>query len=338
MIVGRVTMIALIAAVVAGCAGSPDAAGPDARAKEAADDHYITTHPPPAPRAPATQGSVAVAPSTEAARPARPVAPPAAPAVGASNQEAADAGPAGGSHTEPSPSRGRDVVVGGAMAKAVSPAAPGTQAGSVRSPDLPNAAEKNVNSPADRAGATPFAPEGELAAEGPAEATMEFRDTLVLLRDRTEPGRSELRGGPEPPSRAFSRSTIDDCTVIRRLGDSMALSRSRGASESEAVTDGIDRLAGDFGLPRDERTKFTSRVYGILIYRLEATHTTQAFASYALAVCRVYRETNQIIPVDPVSERAINDRLRTCDGTTAVREELEDCILRGLFEIVARAA
>lgn len=138
--------------------------------------------------------------------------------------------------------------------------------------------------------------------------------------------------------RIFTRSTISDCAAIRRMGESIGLSRGRGVPESEAVRDGIDLLTGEFGLARDQKTRFTGRVYGIMLYRLDKGHSAQVQAAYSRAICRVYRDTNQIIPVDPASERAINERLRSCDRTTTARADLDDCVLRGLLEIVERAA
>jgi len=258
-----------------------------------------------------------------------------------------------GSGTTPPPSTGRTSATGGAAARARLPAVPVPRPAN-RPAESGFAGDHPLEPPPARqrdiAGEGPETPAepamdglGRAARAGapterPEEASAGADNVLAMLRDRSGPAADFPRSGTDSPDRAFSRRTIDDCTVIRRLGEAVAVSRSRGAPESEAVRDGVDRLVGDFGLPRDQRTKFTSRVYGILVYRLEATHTVQALTSYAHAVCRVYLETNQIIPVDAASERAINDRLGACDGTTAVREELEDCILRGLLEIVARAS
>lgn len=311
MIVGRIAMAGLLAALAAGCAGPRDGSAPSAAGREPVAIDSGTTSPPSPGRAPAASGSV-----TGARLPAVPIPRP--------PRRAVESGPAG-DHPRETPPASEPAIAAQGLEASAEPAndGPGREAASTAG----DAADKARH--AVGVGASMDEPGGGSAAD---------RDVLAMLRDRSGPGRSIPRGGSDSPGRAFSRSTIDDCTVIRRLGDAVAVSRSRGAPESEAVRDGVDRLVDDFGLPRDQRTKFTSRVYGILVYRLEATHTAQALASYAHSVCRVYRDTNQIIPVDEASERAINDRLRSCDGTTAVREELEDCILQGLLEIVAGAS
>lgn len=298
-------MAGVLAALVAGCTSPQNSATPIAAEHEPVAEGSGTAPPPAAGKASASGGS-----ATRRTLPAVPVPRPALPTTAPIS--------AGGDLPEPSTVREPEIAA--------------------QVPDTPSVRPTvGPDRAADSAGEEARYDAGVDATKEKSGSSAQESEVLAMLRDRSVRDGDSPRGGSGSPPRTFSRSTIDDCTVIRRLGDAMAISRSRGAPESEAVRDGIDRLVGDFGLPRDQRTKFTSRVYGILLYRLEGTHTVQALASYARAICRVYRDTNQIIPVDPVSEREINDRLRTCDGTTAVREELEDCILKGLLEIVSRA-
>lgn len=137
---------------------------------------------------------------------------------------------------------------------------------------------------------------------------------------------------------AFARRTIRDCPVIRRLGEHIGAGRSRGEAEKVAIRSGVDRLAAEQGTERDERTMFTGRVYGILIYRLDEGHSSRIYGPYAYAVCRVFRETNRIIPVDSGSERFLNQRLSACQRNAVEPAALEACVVRGVRDVVDRVS
>lgn len=389
MSVGRVAMIALFAALTAGCAapresGTADAvltpeqesgpavAGDGTRSTPAsqgsADDVPASVEPPvtqPAWFTPDEVHSAAASSTTAASAPVPPETPePVRPQTVSSRPKTPPARPAREEIIETRPVQ-PDEPDAGSVQAGTTPAEPDAASGdlsrsrrpAVRGTGADEAAGASATPAAEElspradpagqesgvAGRAVRAPQhvGEAALDtapvGPTESPEETEESMASLRDRSEAGGRGAREGQAPRGAAFSQHAIGDCAVIRQLGHSIALSRSRGAGESVAIRAGIDRMVDEFGLARDQRTKFTSRVYGLLVYRLDAGHSTQALTSYAHAVCRIYHDSNRIIPVDPASERAINDRLRACDRNTVARDELEDCVLRGLVEIVDRA-
>lgn len=160
----------------------------------------------------------------------------------------------------------------------------------------------------------------------------------AALRDKSGVGGREADLEARRRARAFAGSTIRNCNAIRQLGRFIAAGRSRGEGESDSIGRAVERLTAEYDFPDDQRTRFTGRVYGILIYRLDAGHSTQLMASYTHAVCRVFRETNRTIPVDPLSERLMNDWLAACDRVTARRLEMDECVLLAVRRIVERSA
>lgn len=320
MTLARVVIAGLIAMAAAGCGGPPPAGTADA-ARTAAHD---------------TRSS-AGQPAAAARRdplPARPVPRPAR--TPRADRAAADpprASPDGGPAPTPSPDRAEARTAEATPGAGPDRSSPGT--GTQRTP--PDAG-------ADIARVRPHDP-GRAAGTGrPPDPGI--RDWLpgpdpgdpAALRDKSGVGGREADLEARRRARAFAGSTIRNCNAIRQLGRFIAAGRSRGEGESDSIGRAVERLTAEYDFPDDQRTRFTGRVYGILIYRLDAGHSTQLMASYTHAVCRVFRETNRTIPVDPLSERLMNDWLAACDRVTARRLEMDECVLLAVRRIVERSA
>lgn len=117
---------------------------------------------------------------------------------------------------------------------------------------------------------------GEAAAvASPPNAAGEAAESprVAMLQPGSKAGdRSKAIDPPKPPS--FGERSLD-CDVIELMGKFIGQRHIRGEPRKEATDKAIEDVLRLTGGMRDERFVFSGRVYGMLIYRLERSHSAK---------------------------------------------------------------